>query len=166
MSKRYLNLYRNKVQNTADNTDEADNEAVIIPEKSLARREKMDEKEKWKVIMDYMSKNPRTLVDALPEPGEEVNRTMYNPIYDEIIDQENQQNLSNMNNSNINQNYDSYEQDALALGAQNHEFGDEQQENNINIVSNSNSEAKPESMKDYDIQEQRLAYTNISPSYN
>lgn len=149
-----------KAQNSiTEEGQEADNEAIMIQEKhAIVRQNRLNEKEKWKIIMDFMRKNPRTLVDALPEPeGDlkiEQHQTMYSPVYDEIMDQENIQIRANTNSSeeNISPNYN---QDALILNS----LDDQNRQKNI-LVLNKNQPLE-EKAGEPKFSEQEMAYTNI-----
>ena len=62
----------------------ADNEAIVIHDDH-----KLDEKQKWTQVMNYMRKNPKILVDALPEPDSLISQPYY-PLYGPEIEQQNQ----------------------------------------------------------------------------
>eukprot|EP00343_Euplotes_focardii_P003037 CAMPEP_0205805792 /NCGR_PEP_ID=MMETSP0205-20121125/9125_1 /ASSEMBLY_ACC=CAM_ASM_000278 /TAXON_ID=36767 /ORGANISM="Euplotes focardii, Strain TN1" /LENGTH=202 /DNA_ID=CAMNT_0053077583 /DNA_START=55 /DNA_END=661 /DNA_ORIENTATION=+ len=126
---------------------EADTEAITVHEKAIAKRSQLDDKEKWGIVMEYMSKNPRILLDALPDPDEDISKTMYSPAYDEIIDQENVQQNSNIVEEEMNEEVDLYSQDALALGAHNNEFGDGSNVNSIPIIHNKGEGYIPDSIR-------------------
>lgn len=115
----------------------ADSEAMVIHDKTAVDRyNQLNEKQKWKRVMQFMRNNPKTLVDALPEPAS-LNKTMYHPIYDEIIDQENNFKTANITNSQDIQEYSNYDQDALTLNTQNRDSLDaNSQAANIKIVQN------------------------------
>jgi hypothetical protein len=135
-----------------------DNEAMIIENRTVPfKTPKMDDKQKWKVVMDYMSKNPRTLVDALPDPGYDVNQTMYHPSYDNIIDQENH----NINNSH-KEPYSRINQDALTLNSQNKDsFDEDENTNNLKIIQDSNEDHFTNSDEQEDVRQNQMAFTNI-----
>ena len=61
----------------------ADNEAITIH-----GEHNLDEKQKWTQIMNYMRKNPKILVDVLPEPESLV--SSYYPLYRPEIEQADQ----------------------------------------------------------------------------
>jgi hypothetical protein len=86
--------------------------------------------------MEYLKKNPKVLVDALPEP-DSCNKTMYHPVYDQILDQENNYRNSNVHNSQDTKIYGDYDRDALTLNARNREsFEGAGDHNNIQIITN------------------------------
>lgn len=132
-----FDFVQKKKQDTQSQHEYADSEAMVIQDKyTVGRNNQLTEKEKWKRVMDYLRENPKTLVDALPDP-EPLNQTMYHPLYDEIIDQENDYRTTNVNLSQDNKAYSRFEQDALTLNTQNRdslEFG--AQGENIKIVNN------------------------------
>jgi len=114
-------------QKTRENVNEADAEAIIIQEKGqVVLSSKLNEKQKWKRVMAYMKKNPKALVDALPDP-EPMNQTMYYPVYDEIIDQENNDQNANLKSSHDTYGYENQEHDALTLNIQNNALIDNTQ---------------------------------------
>jgi hypothetical protein len=135
-----------------------DNEAMIIEDRAVPfKTRKMDEKQKWKVVMDYMRKNPRTLVDALPDPDYNVNQTMYHPAYDNIIDQENR----NINNSH-KEPYTRINQDALTLNSQNKDsFDEDENSNNMKIVQGSNDDHFTNSDHQENVSQNQMAFANI-----
>lgn len=77
-----FNFVQNKKHEGHEVNQSADNEAMVI-----SHHEELDEKAKWAQIMDYMRKNPKVLVDALPEP-DSLNHTFY-PVYAGSMEQEN-----------------------------------------------------------------------------
>lgn len=152
-----------KQEKQEQSKSQEDNEAIMIEDRAVAlKTPKMDEKQKWKIVMDYMRRNPRTLVDALPDPDDYINQTMYHPAYDQIIDQENK----NINNSHANP-YSRKNNDALTLNSQNKDSLDEDENaNNIKIIQNPNRPRFKNSNSDQqeNISQNQMAFTNIEPN--
>lgn len=112
----------------------ADSEAIIIQENQKAgRNNRLDDKQKWEKIMEFMRKNPKVLVDALPDP-EPVNQTLYHPMYDEILDQENLHRNMNVSSSHNSQHYDNYSKNVVTVNTQNRDSLDVCDNSNIKII--------------------------------
>lgn len=114
----------------------ADSEAIIIQDRDRpGRNNQLDDKQKWDKIMDFMRKNPKVLVDALPDP-EPVNQTLYHPMYDDILDQENLQSNMNMNSSHDSNIYENQSKNVVTVHTHNRDSLDVCDNSNIKVVPN------------------------------